>query len=165
MYSSYNESTFSLINPYKFFLTSVTAWCFNLISCLKLGQTARPVVSFFSPTNITQGGTSQGQITSRHLLCSWVQRFSRPSQNCEPSWIVLSYDPLFPSFGMSSMFTCLALFSAGKQSAVAQRAPCSALIYMMSRFCLSFCNRQAVLPFQRFNTFDPPGLNNSGGQI
>lgn len=58
---------FSLINLYKFFLTSVTAWCFNVISCLKLGQTARPVVSFFSPTNITQGGTSQGQITSRHL--------------------------------------------------------------------------------------------------
>lgn len=73
---------------------------------------SKAVVSFFSPTSITQGGTSQGQITSRHLKAlqlspEIVTALSRLNQ----AELSFPMTPLLPSLGMSSMFTCLPLFS------------------------------------------------------
>lgn len=65
MCSSGSGST-SLINSYKFFLTSGRARCFDAVSCLKPGQTSWLAASLFSPTNVTQGRTIQGTNDPHH---------------------------------------------------------------------------------------------------
>lgn len=66
MCSSYNGSTSSLINSYKFFLTSGRTRYFDAVSCLKLGQTSWLGALFLSPANITQGRTIQGTNGPHH---------------------------------------------------------------------------------------------------
>lgn len=140
---------------------SVVLQCYIMFEARSDSKASRLI---FSPTNITQGGTSQGQITSRHLKALQLspeiftaQSKLRTKLNCPFLW------PPLPFF-RDVLHVHLPGFIQYR-IAICHSTKGTALIYMMCRFCLSFCKRQAVLPFQRFNTFDPPGLNNSGGQI
>lgn len=99
---------------------------------------SKAVVLFFSLTSITQEGTSQGQITSRHLKALQLSPEIVTAQS--KLWTKLNCPFLWPLFSLAwECHPCSPACLYSVHDSIALR-------YRMSGFCLSFCNWRAVLP-------------------